>query len=113
MQRGNLFSDSAAPAAGERFETLLEHRNLVVERIVSGSDVSPVEYVQPQDEWVVLLRGAATLVVDGETVALVPGDHVFLPARVPHTVVHTAPGALWLAVHLHPGDGAPDAATDR
>ena len=102
MQRGNLFTDSAAPAAGERFETLLAHRNLVVERIVSGADVAAVEYLQPQDEWVVLLRGTATLLVAGETLALTAGDHLFLPARVPHTVVHTSPGALWLAVHLHP-----------
>ena len=30
------------------------------------------------------------------------GDHVFLPARVPHTVQRVSEGALWLAVHLHP-----------
>lgn len=73
----------------------------------------PWNTCSPQDECVVLLRGAATLLVDGETVALAPGDYVFLPARVPHTVVHSSPGALWLAVHLHPGNGTPDDSPHR
>lgn len=60
---GNLFQESATPAKGERFDTLLAHGNLVVERIVSSANVTPVECVQPQDEWVVLLRGKATLAI--------------------------------------------------
>jgi cupin 2 domain-containing protein len=101
MQTGNLFADSEAPTEGERFDTLLAHSNLVVERIVSAEATSKV-YVQAQDEWVVLLRGEATLDVDGERVALASGDYVFLPAGTPHAVREVSPGALWLAVHLHP-----------
>lgn len=102
MIHGNLFHASEAPATGERFETLLQHRNLVVERIVSSSAITPEEYVQPQDEWVVLVRGTATLEVRGEAHALQAGDHVFLPAGTPHAVREVSDGALWLAVHLHP-----------
>jgi cupin 2 domain-containing protein len=99
---GNLYADAEPPGEGERFETLLAHRNLVVERIVSSAAVTPSEYVQTQDEWVVLLRGEALLEVAGEAVALAPGDHVFLPAGTAHTVRRVSEGAIWLAVHLHP-----------
>ncbi len=102
MRTGNLFADAAPPPDGERFETLLSHRNLVIERIISSAAITPCEYVQPQDEWVVLVQGEATLQVAGELVLLKPGDHLFLAAGTPHTVEQVSEGALWLAVHLHP-----------
>jgi cupin 2 domain-containing protein len=102
MKTGNLFDGASPPAEGERFDVLLDHRNLVVERIVSSADITPQTYVQPQDEWVVLVRGEALLDVDGEAVELKAGDHVYLPARLPHSVRRVSEGALWLAVHLHP-----------
>lgn len=102
MAPENVFADAQPPATGERFDELLRHRNLVIERIVSSAAVTPTEYVQPQDEWVVLLQGEATLVVAGVPRSLTAGDTVFLPAGVPHTVARVSPGALWLAVHLHP-----------
>lgn len=109
MRTGNLFLDADPPQEGERFEAILALRDLVIERIVSSAKASPREYVQPQDEWVLLVRGEATLKLAGEPVALQAGDYLFLPARVPHTVVSVSEGALWLAVHLHPsqesGDG--------
>jgi cupin 2 domain-containing protein len=102
MRTGNLFADAAPPADGERFETILRQRNLVVERIVSSAAVTPCDYVQTQDEWVVLVQGEALLEVAGEAVALAAGDHLFLPAGVPHRVERVSDGAIWLAVHLHP-----------
>ena len=33
MRVDNLFSNSAPPGDGERFDTILSHRNLVIERI--------------------------------------------------------------------------------
>jgi len=101
MQTGNLLVDAVAAAEGERFDTLLAHRCLVIERIVSSATVSPTEYMQTQDEWVVLLLGEATLDVAGEVIDLHAGDYVFLPAGTPHTVRRVSQGALWLAVHLH------------
>jgi len=98
----NLFNDAQPPSQGERFKTLLSHRNLEVERIVSSAHIQPVESVQEQDEWVLLLEGQATMTVNGETVTLASGDHLFLPAGTPHTVEKTTHGTVWLAVHLHP-----------
>ena len=97
---GNLYSDAAPPAAGERFDTLLPHRGLTIERIVSTSKIESQLYVQEQDEWVVLLRGEALLDVGGVAMPLAAGDYVFLPARTPHRVVSVSDGAMWLAVHL-------------
>lgn len=101
MRTANLFAYAEAPLEGERFETLLTHKNLVIERIVSSAAITPTEYVQAQDEWVVMLQGEATLEVAGEAIKLHSGDSLFLPAGTPHTVRRVSQGALWLAVHLH------------
>ena len=102
---GNLYEDALPPATGERFDTLLSHRGLVIERIVSTSKIQSQRYVQEQDEWVVLLTGEALLEVDGREMPLRAGDYLFLPARTPHTVLRVSDRAMWLAVHLH-GRGA-------
>jgi cupin 2 domain-containing protein len=100
---GNLFADTQVSGRGERFDIVLQQRNLVIERIVSGaSDLPSPEYRQAQDEWVVLLQGQAVLMLDGESIALAPGEYVFIPAGLPHTVMSRTEGALWLAVHLMP-----------
>jgi cupin 2 domain-containing protein len=98
---GNLYEDALPPAKGERFDTLLSHQGLVIERIVSTSKIASKEYLQEQDEWVVLLTGDALLDVAGRKVPLRAGDYLFLPAHTPHTVLQVSDGALWLAVHLH------------
>ena len=95
----NLF-DHTSPKTGEEFTTLLEHKNIRIVRIVSSENVKPIEYVQEEDEWVVLIEGEATLEVDGKSVALSRGDSLFIPARTPHTVTATQHGTVWLAVHI-------------
>jgi cupin 2 domain-containing protein len=101
--RGRLAGPAAAPLSGEVVRRLVAVRELVVEEILSGRLEAPVEYVQEQDEWVALLAGNARLEVDGETHELGPGDWLFLPAGVPHTLLETQPGTAWLAVHLPSG----------
>ena len=99
---GNLFEDTAPRAQGERVETLLQHKNLVIERIISSAATNPTALVQEQDEWVLLVQGTAVLDIDGAAKSLKAGDCVVLPAKTPHTVKQVSAGALWLAVHLHP-----------
>jgi cupin 2 domain-containing protein len=101
MKTGNLHVDAAPPAEGERFDVLLSHRGLTIERIVSTSKIASQLYVQEQDEWVVLLQGEALLDVNGAQVPLKSGDYLFLPSRTPHTVLRVSDGAMWLAVHLN------------
>jgi cupin 2 domain-containing protein len=107
VHTGNLFEDAALPDRGERFDTLLRRGNLMIERIVSSAAIDSQPCVQAQDEWVLMVRGEATLQAAGETIPLASGDYVFLPGGTPHRVKRVSAGALWLAVHLYPQAAAP------
>ncbi|MGB5736488.1 MAG: cupin domain-containing protein [Thiohalocapsa sp.] len=100
----NLFANLPRPSAGEVFGDLLRCRNLRIERIVSSPKPEPTLYDQPQDEWVLLVQGAASLEIAGEQVDFTAGDYLFIPAHTPHRVVATSadPHCVWLAVHLDP-----------
>ena len=110
MSPENLFDDLPAglPAdlPDERVDVLLEGDGVRVERIVSRGHASPPDfwYDQAEDEWVLLLAGAARLRIEGtdEPVSLRPGDHLTLPAHCRHRVEWTDPDreTVWLAV-LH------------
>jgi catechol 2,3-dioxygenase-like lactoylglutathione lyase family enzyme/mannose-6-phosphate isomerase-like protein (cupin superfamily) len=99
LVRGNLFA-ADAPPDGERFDALARLRHTTIERIVSSARPGLDMYDQAQDEWVLLVRGTATLEVAGRSIELVAGDYVELLARTPHRVLATSAGALWLAVHV-------------
>lgn len=89
------------PAAGtELFDVLFEGSQVRIERIVSSGSQPRTRYVQPHDEWVLLVQGSAELLLDGATVRLRAGDTLLLPADVPHEVVSTSKNAVWLAVHI-------------
>lgn len=104
MSDGNLFDDATPPADGERTNELLRMRRLIIERIVSADGTLSDPFSQAQDEWVLLMRGLATLDVAGHARYLAAGDYVFLPAGTPHRVLSTAGDAVWLAVHLQPDE---------
>jgi len=95
----NLF-DAIAPQKGETFTTLLKHKNIKINRIVSSSNVEPIEYNQEEDEWLVLLEGEATLLIDKQEEVLTKGETLFIPAKTPHTVLKTSSGTVWLTVHI-------------
>ena len=95
----NIF-DYIPPKSGETFTTLLEHKNIKINRIVSASDIEPVEYMQEEDEWLVLLEGEATLLLDDKETILTKGETLFIPAKTPHSVLKTKKGTLLLTVHI-------------
>jgi cupin 2 domain-containing protein len=101
LPRGTLRPVTDAPSAGERIEQVFTLRNMVVEQILSGADVTPEDYLQEQDEWIALLAGHAVLDVGEDRVELEAGDWVLLPAGVRHRLVKVDSGSNWLAVHLH------------
>ncbi len=96
----NIYASATPPDTGEIFETLCTCGTVLIERIVSSDILPDTEYDQDHDEWVVLLEGNALLSVGGETVRLVRGDYLFLPAHTVHRVLETSNGAVWLAVHI-------------
>jgi len=105
MTPGNLFQNVPDHLATELFETLLETPGLRVERIISTGHTTPAGqwYDQPQDEWILLLDGSATLHFDpGNSVDLQPGDYLHIPAHQRHRVARTDPfrPTVWLALHF-------------
>jgi cupin 2 domain-containing protein len=103
MHAKNLFANLANTKAGEEFLTLFENANAKIERIVSNGHASPSGfwYDQEQDEWVVVLRGRATIEFSGGAhVELSAGDYLTIPRHVKHRVAQTSEVTIWLAVHL-------------
>ena len=102
----NFFQPTATPTQGEAIESLLQTNGLRLERIVSRGEASPAGfwYDQPDPEWVVLLRGEAMLLVEGEGEMLLrAGDYLLIPAHCRHRVEQTSQDALWLALHFREG----------
>jgi cupin 2 domain-containing protein len=109
VQIGNLFHNIASAEADEQVTQLLETLGVRIARIVSHGHASPSGYWYDQDdaEWVMVVSGAAGLLIEGEPEArrLGPGDYVLIPAHVRHRVDWTAADqpTIWLAVHLQEG----------
>jgi len=70
-----------------------------VEQILSGTLESSTDYLEDHDEWAVVLKSGAELVVDGHSVTLSNGEWILLPGGVPHRLLSTTPGTSWLVVH--------------
>jgi cupin 2 domain-containing protein len=98
--RGRLRDPSSGPGEGEQITPLVAHENVVIEQILSGTLAQPVDYEGERDEWVVLLTGRATLLVEEAEIELTPGDWLFLPSGCRHRLVRTQRGTGWLAVHV-------------
>jgi cupin 2 domain-containing protein len=100
----NFFATSTdSTDKGEVFRTLLESPHVKLEHIISHGQASPPDfwYDQEEDEWVLLLRGGATLeFADGGMVELTTGDHLTIPQHMRHRVHHTTEDAIWLALFL-------------
>jgi cupin 2 domain-containing protein len=115
--RGNLQSGlegwAGAAATEELVEVLAEGRAVRIERIVSDGHASPEGFWYDQDEaeWVLVVRGAARLRLEGpeDVVELAAGDWVTIEPHRRHRVEWTRPGeeTVWLAVFWK--DDAPGA----
>ncbi len=104
IQAQSLFSDLGSSGTEETFTTLFEKADVKIERIDSHGQASPdgFWYDQPQDEWVLLVKGDAVLEIADQPLTLKAGDHVLIPGHVRHRVASTSADALWLAVHSQP-----------
>lgn len=104
MNSNNVYADIPANLPNELFTTLFEAGAIRIERIVSHGHKSPEGfwYDQNQHEWVVVLKGAALLRFEDETIEMKPGDFVSIPPHKRHWVEWTSPDepSVWLAVHF-------------
>ena len=98
----NLFDKIPASLPQELVQTILNHENLRVERIVSKGHASPEGfwYDQEQHELVFVLQGAARLQFDDAVRELKVGDYLNIPAHCRHRVDWTTPDGptVWLAI---------------
>ncbi len=99
----NIFADIPNFIGQEQFLTLFDNEAVRIERIVSHSHSSPVGfwYDQPECEWVIVLRGHATLEFEGgKLITMKEGDHLAIPSHAKHRISQTGSNTIWLAVHV-------------
>ncbi len=102
---GNLLTNLPPEIPDEVFEVLLQTGQFKLERIISRGHVTPAGewYDQNLSEWVLLLAGAARIVLadPAQTIELKPGDWLNIAAHRRHRVEWTDPDqpTVWLALH--------------
>ncbi|MES9832468.1 MAG: cupin domain-containing protein [Candidatus Thiodiazotropha sp. DIVDIV] len=103
MSDKNLFKPDKADGDNETLETLLEKKNITIERILSPPDTDTEITQQSHDEWIAILQGSAKLEMNGTLLNLHRGDTELIPANTPHRVLTTShqPHCIWLTVHIH------------
>lgn len=103
VQRGNLLDGNSPSAGNEHFADLLSAPGFSISRIASNEHASPEGfwYDQCEDEWVMVMRGAATIEFsDGTRHPLASGDWLLIPAGCRHRIASTSPDTVWLAVRF-------------
>ena len=104
MKSENIFTSMPENLDDESIDVLLKKRNLKIERIISKGHMSPDTgwYDQDNDEWVLVLKGAAIISFENDTEEnLAAGHYVNIAAHIRHRVKWTDPDTetIWLAVH--------------
>ena len=105
MDCPNLYRDIPEVVEDELIQPLIETDRFRLEKIVSRGHATPPGewYNQDREEWVVLLKGRAGLLFEGETEVQVmgPGDCLQIPSHRRHRVEWTDPNGetIWLALH--------------
>lgn len=109
MSTQNIFAKIPSGFTEEAFEEIIREKSFKLERIISKGHATPEGewYDQDKNEWVMLLKGSAGLLIEGEkeVKALKPGDYMYLPAHARHRVEWTDPEeeTIWLALHFESG----------
>lgn len=102
----NIFKDIPNSIPEEIFETILQAKNVKIERIISKGHITPATswYNQDFDEWVLIIEGAANIQFEQEDLprSLAKGDYLWIPALQRHQVVWTPKDTvtIWIAIHI-------------
>lgn len=101
----NIYDLNSITSSNEHFDELVKQDNLLIERIVSTGQTTPIGewYEQDKNEWVSLIQGNAILEYeDGKKIHLQKGDSLLIPKLQKHRVAFTSnePPCIWLAVHF-------------
>jgi cupin 2 domain-containing protein len=102
MKTSNIFANIPSDLSKEVFESLLEAKNIRIERIISYGQSSPAQgwYDQDENEWVMILEGSAILEFRNKKIKLKKGDFIEIKAHQEHRVIQTAKDkkTIWLAI---------------
>jgi cupin 2 domain-containing protein len=103
MLQKNLFKPDKAEGTRETIDTLLEMKNITIERILSPPDTATPITEQAHDEWISILQGSAILEMADNRISLHRGDCTLIPANTTHRVLTTShqPHCIWLAIQIH------------
>lgn len=102
---GNIFDQIPKNIPEEFIEKIITTSHVSIERIVSYGQTSPPGcwYDQEKHEWVVLLKGAASIRFEEgkRLVTLTEGTYLNIPAHTKHRVEWTKEQtvSIWLAVY--------------
>jgi len=98
----NILADLPDQLPNELVQKILKTPNVRIERIVSHGHRSPADswYDQDENEWVLLIAGAARLQFDDEIIEMTPGSFANIASHRRHRVDWTDPdqATVWLAV---------------
>lgn len=94
----NIYALNNPVSNTEIFHTFHQNKNIKIEAIRSHLTHPGKVYHQKEDEWVLLVRGHATLRVGETIIELEEGESIYLPKLTPHQVLSTSEDALWLGV---------------
>ena len=102
MEVSSLFAGVPSSLPQELTEALVQAKHVRIERIISHGHASSDGYWYDQDEneFVLLVSGAARLQFEDEVIEMKPGDWINIPAHRKHRVEWTTPDeqTIWLAV---------------
>jgi len=104
MNIGNFYAPFPKELPEEVTESLVRSNSIRIERIISKGHCSTPDfwYDQAENEWVLLMKGAARLKFhkNNEILHLAPGMYINIPAHEKHRVEWTTDQeeTIWLAV---------------
>ncbi len=98
----NIFDELPQELPKEIVQTLLQAADVRIERIISHGHASAEDfwYDQPQNEWVIVLKGVARLEFEDGMVEMKAGSFINITAFTKHRVHWTTPDepTVWLGV---------------
>ena len=96
----NILSNIPNKIENELIETLIESENCKIERIISKEHITPKGkwYDQNENEFVIVVKGEADLLIKDKLVHMKEGDYINIPAHTKHRVEKTDKETIWLSV---------------
>jgi cupin 2 domain-containing protein len=101
-KKGSFWHQIPACLPQEMIETIIKTDSIRIERIISQGHKSEPGfwYDQCENEWVMLLQGIATLEFEKDSLQLLPGDYINIPAHCKHRIAATDDNlkTIWLTI---------------